>query len=146
MALVEMKIDSIRLRMVDYQRVIILKTISGDRYLNIWTGPAEADAIAVALEGVETPRPLPHDLMYSLITELGSELKCVIIDDIKKEVYKAKLVITAEDRELLVDCRPSDAIALAVRANVPIYTEDSVLKEAGIPVVEIGEDPDTEGK
>lgn len=130
--MVEMTIDSIRVSLMNYQRVVILKEKDADRYLPIWIGPAEADAIAVKLQNVELSRPLTHDLLQSVITTLGGAVNYIVVDALKDDTFYAKLAIKVNVEELSVDSRPSDALALAVRSGVPIYAEESVLEKAGI--------------
>ncbi len=130
--MVEMIIDSIRVSLMNYQRVVILKEKLADRYLPIWIGPAEADAIAVKLQGVTVQRPLTHDLLCSTIDALGATVESIIISDLKNDTFYAKIILNVDGGQLEVDSRPSDALALAVRAEVPIYTEEMVLDKAGI--------------
>jgi len=130
--MVEMTIDSIRVSLMNYQRVVILKEKDSERYLPIWIGPAEADAIAVRLQGVTVPRPLTHDLLRSVIDALGAMIDSIIVSDLKNDTFYAKLILNVDGGQLEIDSRPSDAIALAVRAEVPIYTEEAVLDKAGI--------------
>ena len=128
----EMTVDSIRVSLMNYQRVVILKEMESDRHLPIWIGPAEADAIAVKLQGISVPRPLTHDLLQSVIDNLGAEISYIRIDDLKNDTFFAKIGVSMDGKKVEVDSRPSDAIALAVRAQVPIYAEDNVLEKAGI--------------
>lgn len=130
--MVEMTIDSIRVSLMNYQRVVILKEKMADRYLPIWIGPAEADAIAVKLQGVTVPRPLTHDLLYSVIDTLGATIKSVIISDLKSDTFYAKIILNIDSVRMEVDSRPSDALALAVRSEVPIFAEEAVLDKASI--------------
>ena len=132
MALVEMTIDSIRVSLMNYQRVVILKEKMSDRYLPIWIGPAEADAIAVKLQGVAVPRPLTHDLLSSVIDTLGATVNSIIVNDLKNDTFFAKVILEAEGKQVEVDSRPSDALALAVRTGVNIFADESVLDKAGI--------------
>ncbi len=146
MALVEMTIDSIRVSLMNYQRVVILKEKLAERYLPIWIGPAEADAIAVKLQGVSVPRPLTHDLLRSVIDALGVTINYIVVNDLKNDTFYAKIILNVDGGQMEVDSRPSDALALAVRADVPIYADESVLDKAGIlldsetgkPVIEEG--------
>ena len=94
--MIEMSIDSIRVSLMNYQRVVILKEKMADRYLPIWIGPAEADAIAVKLQGVTVPRPLTHDLLYSVIDTLGATIKSVIISDLKSDTFYAKIILNVD--------------------------------------------------
>jgi len=130
--MIEMVIESIRVSLINYQRVVILKEKSADRYLPIWIGPAEADAIAVELQGVAVARPLTHDLLRSVIGTLGANVTSIVVNDLANDTFYARIIMDAQDRHLEVDSRPSDAIALAVRVKVPIFVEDAVLDKAGI--------------
>ena len=146
--MIEMTIDSIRVSLMNYQRVVILKEKISDRYLPIWIGPAEADAIAVKLQGVAVPRPLTHDLLNSVIDTLGAAINSIIVNDLKNDTFYAKVVLDTDGKQIEVDSRPSDALALAVRTGVPIYADDTVLEKAGIlldgetgkPIFEEGEE------
>jgi bifunctional DNase/RNase len=130
--MIEMLIDSIRVSLMNYQRVVILKEKDSDRYLPIWIGPAEADAIAVKLQDVTVARPLTHDLLRSVIDVLGATVSSIIVSELKNDTFYAKIVLTVDGGQMEVDARPSDALALAVRANVPIFAEEVVLDKAGI--------------
>ena len=130
--MIEMIIDSIRVSLMNYQRVVILKEKLADRYLPIWIGPAEADAIAVKLQDVTVPRPLTHDLLRSVIDTLGATINSIIVNELKNDTFYAKIILNVDGGQMEVDSRPSDALALAVRAGVPIYTEETVLDKAGI--------------
>ncbi len=132
MAMIEMTIDSIRVSLMNYQRVVILKEKDAERYLPIWIGPAEADAIAVKLQGVTVPRPLTHDLLQTVIDTLGATISSIIVSDLKNDTFYAKVILNVDGGQMEVDSRPSDALALAVRAEVPIYAEEAVLDKAGI--------------
>jgi bifunctional DNase/RNase len=142
----EITIDSIRVSLMNYQRVVILKEKDSNRYLPIWVGPAEADAIAVKLQNVELPRPLTHDLLKSVIQALGASLESVLVSDLQNDTFYAKLFLIVDGMQLEVDSRPSDALALAVRAGVPIYAEESVLDKAGIVLEEETGKPASGGK
>lgn len=128
----EMTIDSIRVSLVSYQRVVILKEKDSDRYLPIWIGPAEADAIAIKLQDVQVPRPLTHDLLRSVISALGASVVSIVVTNLENDTFFAKIFLNVDGKQIEIDSRPSDAIALAVRAKVPIYAEESVLDKAGI--------------
>ena len=130
--MIEMTIDSIRVSLMNYQRVVILKEKVSDRYLPIWIGPAEADAIAVKLQGVAVPRPLTHDLLNSVIDTLGAAVNSIIVNDLKNDTFFAKVILDVDGKQVEVDSRPSDALALAVRTGVPIFADESVLDKAGI--------------
>lgn len=130
--MVEMSVESVRINLATGQRVVILKDGPADRYLFIWIAPPEAAAIAMELQGTSSPRPLTHDLLKSVIEELGAKLTSIMISDLIDDIYYARLILDANGRHLEVDSRPSDAIALAVRAKVPIYVSDSVLERAAV--------------
>ncbi len=130
--MIEMTIDSIRVSLMNYQRVVILKEKVSDRYLPIWIGPAEADAIAVKLQGVAVPRPLTHDLLSSVIDTLGASVNSIIVNDLKNDTFFARVILDVDGKQVEVDSRPSDALALAVRTGVPIYADEAVLDKAGI--------------
>jgi bifunctional DNase/RNase len=130
--MVEMTVESVRINLATNQRVVILKDEQGDRYLFIWIATAEAYSIAMELQGTTSLRPLTHDLLKSVIAELGGTIVSVIINDLSDDIYYARLVLDANGRHVEVDSRPSDAIALAVRAKVPIYVAENVLDSAGV--------------
>jgi len=142
----EMSIDSIRVSLMNYQRVVILKEKGANRYLPIWIGPNEADAIAVKLQNIPLPRPLTHDLLQSVITNLGASLNYIVVNELQNDTFYAKLFLTVDSTQIEVDSRPSDAIALAVRVGVPIYVEEVVLEKAGIVLEEETGKPVSEGK
>lgn len=142
--MIEMTIESIRVSLRNYQRVVILREQGSDRYLPIWIGPAEADAIAVRLQEQSVARPLTHDLLNNMIGEFGASVKFVVVNNLENDTFYAKITVEHDGRTLEVDSRPSDAIALAVRANVPIYADESVLDRAGVLLnaeAEGGEEP-----
>lgn len=130
--MVEMSIDSIRVSLMNYQRVVILKEKAAGRYLPIWIGPAEADSIAVKLQDITVPRPLTHDLLRNVIDVLGAKVTFIVVSDLQNDTFYAKIMVTVDGRALEIDSRPSDALALAVRVKVPIYVEEAVMDKAGI--------------
>ena len=130
--MVEVTIDSIRVSLMNYQRVVMLKEKMADRYLPIWIGPAEADAIAVKLQGVNVPRPMTHDLLRSVIDTLGAAIASIIVTELKNDTFYAKITLDIDGGQMEIDSRPSDALALAVRVEAPIYVDESVLDKAGI--------------
>jgi len=142
--MVEMTIDSIRVSLMNYQRVVILKEKGTNRYLPIWIGPAEADAIAVKLQNIQLSRPLTHDLLQSVISTLGASVDYIVVSGLKEDTFYAKLALTIDGVKIDIDSRPSDALALAVRVGAPIYAEESVLEKAGIILEE--EATKSEGK
>lgn len=129
--MIEVVIDSVRISLMSQHRVVVLREKGGQRYLPIWIGAPEADAITLRLQGVQVERPLTHDLLARTIRSLGGEMQYIIVNDLRSDVFYAQIVIEFNERELQVDSRPSDAIALAVRAEVPLFVSDKVMKEAG---------------
>ena len=139
--MIEVTIDTIRVRLTASQdRLIVLREVGQDRYLPIYIGFYEAEAISLELRGKVPQRPLTHDLLHNCIRELGGRLEYVLINEIKNKTFHALLHIVQDGRELDIDARSSDSIALAVRAQVPIYADEAVMEEAGVwPSVEIEE-------
>lgn len=128
----EMVIFSIRVSLLNYSRVVILKEKDAGRFLPIWIGQPEAEAIALKLQDLTPPRPMTHDLLHHLIGDLGGVVDHIVVSGLDQETFFAKIVMTTSDKTISVDSRPSDALALAVRAKVPIYAEESVLDRAGV--------------
>jgi bifunctional DNase/RNase len=139
--MIEMTVESVRINLATQQRVVILKSTKQERYLFIWIAHPEAYAIAVELQGTTSPRPLTHDLLKNVITELGAKIVSIVISDLIDEIYYARIVLDVAGRHVEVDSRPSDAIALAVRAKTPIYVEESVLDQAGVALEQGEEQP-----
>ena len=137
--MIELSIESIRVSLMNYQRVVILREKSSDRYLCIWIGPAEADAIAVQLQEVAVARPLTHDLLRSVIDQLGAQVSYILVSDLSNDTFFARIVLDVNGSAMEIDSRPSDAIALAVRAKVPIFADESVLERAGVLLDKDGE-------
>jgi bifunctional DNase/RNase len=114
------------------QRLVVLKQIDSDRYLPIWVGPYEAEAITVALQEVEMVRPLTHDLLKNVFGAFNAHITRIEIVKLQNEIFYGSIVADLDGTEIHVDSRPSDAIALSVRAHVPILVNVSVMDEAGI--------------
>lgn len=141
--MIRVEIDSIRVSLMSQDRVVILKEVDSDRYLPIWIGPFEAEAIRVELQGVPVQRPLTHDLLKTVISELNGEVEQIIVSDLRNDVFYATLRIKTDGRTIDIDSRPSDAIALGVRLRVPLYVDESVMDKAAIePEEEVGSDAD----
>ncbi|GCE11797.1 bifunctional nuclease family protein [Tengunoibacter tsumagoiensis] len=138
--MVEMTVESVRINLATQQHVVILKATKQDRYLIIWIAHPEAYAIAVELQGTTSPRPLTHDLLKNVISELGSKMVSIVISDLIDDIYYARLVLDMGGRHVEIDSRPSDAIALAVRSKTPIYVEESVLERAGVALEQQNEE------
>jgi len=143
MANTEMTIDSIRVSEMNNQHVLILKEKERDRYLPIWIGPAEGDAIAVKLNEVPLSRPQTHDFACAAITALGGSLESVVIHRLENDTFHAKVVIGTKEGQKEIDCRPSDAIAMAVRAGAPILADEEVLDRAGVALESLSESSET---
>jgi len=137
--LVEMVIESVRVHMLSNRHVVILKDTEGDRYLPIWIGAWEASAIAMRLQGLAAERPLTHDLFAAALDRLGVRVERVVINELTDETYHARIHLERDGVQVEVDARPSDALALAVRAEVPIFAADEVLAQAALAA-----DPDEE--
>src|SRR3954471_18459829 len=131
-ALNEMVVESVRVHMMSSQHVVILREANSDRYLPIWIGPWEANAIAMRLQGVTPERPMTHDLFSQTLSELGVKVAKIVVSDLSEDTFRARLLLQLDGRELDLDARPSDAIALAVRVGVPIFATDSVMDRAGV--------------
>jgi hypothetical protein len=131
-SLVEVTVESVRVHMLSSQHVVLLKERERDRYLPIWIGPWEANAIATRLQGVAPERPLTHDLFIATLTAMGAKLRRVIISSLAEETYHATLELELDGRTIEVDARPSDSLALAVRAGVKIFASEAVLDKAGV--------------
>lgn len=130
--MIEMTVESVRINLQTTQRVVILKATRQERYLLIWIAQAEAYAIAIELQGTSSPRPLTHDLLKNVINDLGAKIVSIVISDLIDDIFYARIVLDVAGRHVEVDSRPSDAIALAVRAKATIYVEESVLERAGV--------------
>lgn len=125
---VEMVVDRILMSLVYPHRIVVLKDTKRDRYLPIIIGMPESDAIALKLQNADVPRPQTHDLLYTMVTTLGGRMTHIVVNDLTGDTFFARIVMDVDGRHVEVDSRPSDAIALAVRANVPIYVEEAVLE------------------
>jgi uncharacterized protein len=130
--MIEVQIDSVRVHLMTPQRLVVLKQIDSERYLPIWVGPFEAEAITVALQEVETARPLTHDLLNNVFGALNARITRIEIIKLQNEIFYGNIIAEMNGAEVQVDSRPSDAIALSVRAHVPILVHTSVMDEAGI--------------
>jgi len=130
--MIEVIIDSIRVSLMSQYRIVILKDTNTDRYLPIWIGPCEADAITTELQEMPPQRPLTHDLLKSMIRELGGKVVNILINDLRHDVYYARIVVDLGGKQIEVDSRPSDAIALAVRTKVPIFVAETVMERHSI--------------
>lgn len=130
--MIEVAIDSIRISLVSQHRIVMLRDTDSDRQLPIWIGPCEAEAITIELQDVEIARPVTHDLLKNTIKEMGGKVSHILINELRDQVFYARLVVDQKGNQLEIDCRPSDAIALAVRVKVPIFVNEAVMEEAAI--------------
>ncbi len=128
--MVEMKVEGLTLDPLTNMPIIILKDIAGDKALPIWVGFFEANAIALEIEKITTPRPMTHDLMKSLIANMKAEIKHVLVSELKDNTFYAVISLVVGEATLSIDSRPSDAIALALRAKAPIFVNESVIEAA----------------
>ncbi len=143
--MIEVKIESIRASLMSEHRIVILKDTDSERLLPIWIGRCEAEAIAIRLQNVETPRPLTHDLLNNAIAEMGGEIAHITVNDLRDNTFFAQIIVKLNGRTVKIDSRPSDAIALAVRANATIFVEEHVMAEASIiPEPDVTENVDDE--
>jgi bifunctional DNase/RNase len=129
--MIEVLIDSIRVHLMTPQRVVVLKQVNTERYLTIWVGPYEAEAITVALQEVEMSRPLTHDLIKNIFTSFNARVIKVEIVNVQDNIFYGNIVVDVDGVEINIDSRPSDAIAIAVRAHVPILVHPDVMETAG---------------
>lgn len=130
--MIEVTVDSVRVSLMSQHRVVVLKEMDTERYLPIWIGPFEADAITIQLQGVQVARPLTHDLLKALIIELGARVSHILVNDLRNDTFYAQIVMDSNGRRIELDSRPSDAIALAVRMHVPIFVAEKVMDQAAI--------------
>ena len=138
-SMTEMVIDSIRVNIVNYQqRVVILKVKETNRFLPIWIGSSEADSIALKLQDIPVARPLTHDLLQSVIASLGATVNRIVVSDLTDDTFFAKIVLQVNGASMEVDSRPSDALALAVRTEAPIFAHDEVIERAAVQMDDEG--------
>lgn len=143
--MIEVVIDSIRISLVSQHRIVMLREMDSERQLPIWIGPCEADAITIELQDVKVARPVTHDLLKNVIADLGGKVSHILIKALNDGVFFASLFIDVNEELHEIDCRSSDAIALAVRVKAPIFINDEVMDVAGIlPEADIQEQADSE--
>ncbi len=128
--LVEMKIKGLMIDPLTQMPIVILRDPQGDSVLPIWVGIFEANAIALQIEKIQTPRPMTHDLLKSLLGSMGASLQKIVITDLKDNTFYASIHLQHSGRDLTVDSRPSDAIAIALRTNSPIFVDSTVIEKA----------------
>jgi uncharacterized protein len=130
--MIELNLVGVRLEVPSQQPIVLLRERTGERYLPIWIGTVEATAIAFAQQGVVTPRPMTHDLLKNILEEIGVHIERIVITELREGTYYATIQMSRNGSSYEVSSRPSDAIALAVRVNVPIFANEDVLSEASI--------------
>jgi uncharacterized protein len=130
--MIEVTIDSVRVSLTNQQRIVVLREVNTERYLPIWIGPYEAESITIALQEIEVARPQTHDLLKNVLNALGARLVRIEVISLKDEVFFGNLVVEANGQIFNIDSRPSDALALAVRARVPVLVAPEVLDSAGV--------------
>ena len=138
--MIEVKVDTIRVRLTGHERLVLLREIDQERQLPIYIGIHEAEAISMELKGHSHSRPFTHDLLLNCLEALGAKLQYVVISELREDIFFALLHVVQEGREIDIDARSSDSIAVAVRAKCPIYVDEKVLEEAGVwPAEEVDE-------
>ena len=130
--MIQVSIESVRASLLSQHRVVVLKEEGMERYLAIWIGPYEADAITIKLQGVEVARPLTHDLLQQSIAKLDATISHIVVNDLHDDTFYARVVMDRGGERIELDSRPSDAIALAVRVQAPIFVAESVMERAGV--------------
>jgi bifunctional DNase/RNase len=128
----EMQIYGVSFDLVGKQPIVLLKTAEGNKFLPIWIGHPEAAAILMKLQGASTPRPMTHDLLFEMLGELDVNCSRVSVTELRENTFYAQITVQLDGSEFDVDSRPSDAIALAIRADAPIYAADEVIEESAI--------------
>jgi bifunctional DNase/RNase len=141
---VPVEVVGVRVELPSNTPIVLLREQAGTRYLPIWIGASEAQAIASALEGIEPPRPQTHDLLRMVVETLGAEIDRVDVVELRNNIYYADLVMKREGESFHLSSRPSDAIALAVRAQAPVFVAPQVLTDAGIEFPESSEEEEIE--
>ncbi len=131
-AMLEVVVDSIRVSLMSQQRIVILKEKDSERYLPIWIGVYEAESITIALQEVEVSRPLTHDLIKNIFNEMNARVLRIEVIALRDDTYFGNIVAEVDGRTINIDSRPSDALAIAVRTNVPILVSESVMDTAGV--------------
>ena len=128
----QMQIYGVSFDMVGKQPIVLLKTVDGNRFLPIWIGHPEAAAILMKLQGASTPRPMTHDLLTEILSELDARITRITVTELRENTFYAQVTVQRDGTEVEVDSRPSDAIALAIRAEAPIFAADQVIEESAI--------------
>jgi len=130
--MIEMVIYGVSFDLVGKQPIVLLKTADGNKFLPIWIGHPEAAAILMKLQGASTPRPMTHDLVTAMLEQLDAQVTRITVTELKENTFYASITVSQNGSEMEIDSRPSDAIALAVRAEAPIYANERVIEESAI--------------
>lgn len=144
--MIRVTVDSIRVNLLSQQRMVMLREVDNRRYLPIWIGAFEAEAIGTAMQGHEPPRPLTHDLLRNVITELGGTVQYIAVTQLQDTTYYARIVVDVRGVRREIDARPSDAIALGLRVDAPIYVAEQVLDQAGVTLSDDDEEEEEEAE
>ena len=128
----EMSIYGVSFDLVGKQPIVLLKTVEGNKFLPIWIGHPEAAAILMKLQGATTPRPMTHDLVTEILGELEAKVVRIAVTELRENTFYAQITVQQDGKEIEIDSRPSDAIALAIRAEAPIFAADEVIEESAI--------------
>lgn len=142
--MIELELVGVRVELPHNQPIVLLKETGGERFLPIWIGAVEATSIAFALQGVRTARPMTHDLIKDLLEGLRISVARIVVTELRDGTFYAEIRMDRDGEEIVVSSRPSDAIALAVRATIPIFADESVLTEAGIHIDDSDEEAEVE--
>ncbi|MDQ2682801.1 MAG: bifunctional nuclease family protein [Chloroflexota bacterium] len=132
--MIEAIVDSIRINVLDRSRILLLRELAGDRHLPIWIGEFEAHAIVLEMQGTTPQRPMPYDLMMNMVQDLDARVIRVVVNDLSHDIYYARVVLQRGGDIIELDSRPSDAVAIAVRAGCPIFVDDTVMDRAGVSI------------
>jgi uncharacterized protein len=130
--MIEMVIYGVSFDLVGKQPIVLLKTADGNKFLPIWIGHPEAAAILMKLQGASTPRPMTHDLVTDMLEQLDAQVTRITVTELKENTFYASITVAQNGSEIEIDSRPSDAIALAVRAEAPIFANENVIEESAI--------------
>jgi len=130
--MIELQLNKIKIDETRNEQVIVFREKNGDRYLPVVIGMAEVNAIKLKLSGIKPPRPLTHDLILNLLSQLSVKLDRVVIDRLQDNTFYAKLHLKQNSHDVVVDARPSDSVAIALRASAPVFVEEEVIQQAGI--------------
>lgn len=141
---IPMELVGIRIEVPSHTPILLLKEMTGDRYLPIWIGANEATAIAVAKDGIEPQRPMTHDLLKTIVEQLGASVERVVVTELDSGTFYADLVLVRGEEQLTISSRPSDAIALATRLDTPVFASPEVLDEAGVELRDAGTEEEIE--